>query len=68
MGNDNNKKNKINEKNEQNQELPKEQKELIYKGEFSEIHKIKNINNEEKALKIINKNAINQIFINILIK
>ena len=64
MGNDNNKKNKINEKNEQNQELPKEQKELIYNGEFSEIYKIKNINDEEKALKIINKNAINKILNN----
>ena len=61
MGNANKKTNDINEKNEQSKDLPKEQKELIYNGEYSEIYKSKNMNNEEFTLKIINKNKMNQI-------
>ena len=44
--------------NVQQNEILNQQRQLIYKGEFSEIYKSKNSNNENIALKIINKKNI----------
>ena len=44
--------------NVQQNEIINQQRQLIYKGKFSEIYKSKNSNNENIALKIINKNNI----------
>ena len=59
MGNnDSNNNNGGNIENVKQNEISTEQRQLIYKGEYSEIFKYKNSNNENIALKIINKNNI----------
>ena len=66
MGNnDSNNNNGGNIENVKQNEISTEQRQLIYKGEYSEIFKYKNSNNENIALKIINKNNISQILNNI---
>ena len=59
MGNnESNNNNGDNNENVKQNEIINQQRQLIYKGEFSEIYKSKNTNNENIVLKIINKNNI----------
>ena len=66
--NDNSNNNVDNNENNQQNKIPskiiKDQRELIYKGEYSEIYKLINDNKGDTALKIINKEIISKLIIN----
>ena len=66
--NDNSNNNVDNNENNQQNKIPskiiKDQRELIYKGEYSEIYKSINDNKGDTALKIINKEIISKLIIN----